>query len=267
MTAIAKIRQNAVAQAAAHPTLSPDLSAVADAARQGIPLLARDLTPQRVAEARGIVALADAFTTGSAPELLIAAWLKKLMALVVNPPTDPAESATKLSAICEICSDFPAGVWTPETRKAWATQGSQGKFWPAPAELYAHLLPYAERLRRNVEGCRKIVRLAEQVGKREEGVSEAERKAVAAKMAAWRASHPDAEPERRRPEVKMPSVSERIAEYRRQIKADPTAAEWLLPMIKSLQDQTLPKNQHSAPYGGMKPISAYVGAGNHQRAM
>lgn len=267
MTAIAKIRQNAVAQAAAHPTLSPDLSALADAVRQGIPLLARDLTPERVAEARGIVALADAATTGPAPELLIAAWLKKLMALVVNPPTDPAESATKLSAICEICSDFPAGVWTPETRKAWATQGPQGKFWPAPAELYAHLLPYAERLRRNVEGCRKIVRLAEKVGKREEGMSEDERKAVAAKMAAWRATKPDPEPERRRPEIQMPSVAERIAECRRQIEADPASAEWLLPMIERLQSQTMPKNSHSTRHSHPKPIGAYMAAGNHQRAM
>lgn len=267
MTAIAKIRQNAVAQAAAHPTLSPDLSAVADAARQGIPLVARDLTPERVAEARGIVALADAATTGPAPELLIAAWLKKLMALVVNPPTDPAESAAKLSAICEICGDFPAGVWTPETRKAWVTQGPQGKYWPAPAELYAHLLPYAERLRRNVEGCRKIVRLAERAGKREEGISEDERKAVAAKMAEWRAQHPDAEPERRRPEVHQPNAAERIAGYRQQIEADPDSAKWLMPLITQLQAQTCGKNDHSSPLSAMKPIGAYVGAGNHQRAL
>ncbi|WP_062143453.1 hypothetical protein [Acetobacter cerevisiae] len=141
MTAIAKIRQNAVAQAAAHPVLSPDLAALADAVRQGVPMLARDLTPERVAEARGVVTLAE--TDGPAPEMLIAAWLKKLTALVVNPPADATESANKTRAICEICGDFPAGVWTPETRKAWATQGPQGKFWPAPAELYAHLLPYS----------------------------------------------------------------------------------------------------------------------------
>ena len=265
MTAIAKIRQNAVAQAAAHPVLSPDLAAMADAVRQGVPMLARDLTPERVAEARGVVTLAE--TDGPAPEMLIAAWLKKLTALVVNPPADATESANKTRAICEICGDFPAGVWTPETRKAWATQGPQGKFWPAPAELYAHLLPYAERLRRNVEGCRKIVRLAERAGKREEGISEDERKAVAAQMAAWRATKPDPEPERRRPEVKMPSVAERIAECRRQIEADPASAEWLLPMIEQLQAQTMPKNSHSARHSHPKPIGAYMAAGNHQRAM
>lgn len=265
MTAIAKIRQNAVAQAAAHPVLSPDLAAMADAVRQGVPMLARDLTPERVAEARGVVALAE--TDGPAPEMLIAAWLKKLTALVVNPPADATESANKTRAICEICGDFPAGVWTPETRKAWATQGPQGKFWPAPAELYAHLLPYAERLRRNVEGCRKIVRLAEQAGKREEGISEDERKAVAEKMAAWRATKPDPEPERRRPEVKMPSVAERIAECRRQIEADPASAVWLMPMIERLQAQTMPKNSHSTRHSRPKPIGAYMAAGNHQRAM
>lgn len=265
MTAIAKIRQNAVAQAAAHPVLSPDLAALTDAVRQGVPMLARDLTPERVAEARGVVTLAE--TDGPAPEMLIAAWLKKLTALVVNPPTDATESANKTRAICEICGDFPAGVWTPETRKAWATQGPQGKFWPAPAELYAHLLPYAERLRRNVEGCRKIVRLAERAGKREEGISEDERKAVAAQMAAWRATKPDPEPERRRSEVQVPSVAERIAECRRQIEADPASAEWLLPMIERLQAQTMPKNSHSTRHSHPKPIGAYMAAGNHQRAM
>lgn len=265
MTAIAKNQSGAVALPTIPAEPSADLAAVLAAVQSGVPMTTRDLTEARVAEARAIAATAGAIAP--APEIVIAAWAKKLIPLTVNPPTDPADSAAKISAICEICGDFPAGVWTPETRKAWATQGPQGKFWPAPAELYAHLLPYAERLRRNVEGCRKIVRLAERAGKREEGISEDERKAVATKMAAWRATKPDPEPERRRPEIQMPSVAERIAECRRQIEADPASAEWLLPMIDQLQAQTMPKNSHSARHSTMKPIGAYMAAGNHQRAM
>lgn len=265
MTAIAKNQSGTVALPTIPAEPSADLAAVLAAVQSGVPMTARDLTQARVAEARTIASALS--VTDRAPEIVIAAWAKKLIPLTVNPPTDPADSAAKISAICEICGDFPAGVWTPETRKAWVTQGPQGKFWPAPAELYAHLLPYAERLRRNVEGCRKIVRLAERAGKREEGISEDERKAVAAKMAEWRASHPDAEPERRRPEVHQPSAAERIAGYRQQIKADPASAVWLTPLITQLQAQTCGKNDHSSPHSTMKPIGAYVGAGNHQRAL
>lgn len=263
MSIIAKTRGQSVAKPIAAASISPDLRAVADAVRQGVPMLARDLTPGRIAEAKAVVSAG----LSPAPEALMVAWLTDLAMRVANAPDRAALAGNASRVLCETCADFPAGVWTRETLSAWVKQGEKGKFWPYPADLYAHLLPYAERLRRNVEGCRKIVRLAEQVGKREEGVSEAERKAVAAKMAAWRASHPDAEPERRRPEVKLPSVSERIAEYRRQIEADPTAAEWLLPMIERLKAQATPKNQHSAPHSAMKPLSAYVGAGNHQRAV
>ncbi|WP_215762210.1 hypothetical protein [Acetobacter sp. P1H12_c] len=265
MTAIAKNHYGAVALPTAQAEPSADLAAVLAAMQSGVPMTTRDLTQARVAEARAIASAQG--VTDPAPEIVIAAWAKKLIPLTVNPPTEPADSASKISAICEICGEFPAGVWTPETRKAWVTQGPQGKFWPAPAELYAHLLPYAERLRRNVEGCRKIVRLAERVGKRDEGVSEEERAAVAAKMAAWRAQRPGAEPERRRPEVHQPSAAERIAGYRQQIEADPASAEWLIPLITQLQAQTCGKNDHRSPLSTMKPLSAYVGAGNHQRAI
>lgn len=263
MTAIAKNHRGAVALLAAQAEPSADLAAVLSAVQSGVPMTIRDLAPSRVDEARAITEAQS--VTAPAPEIVIAAWAKKLIPLTVNPPTDPADSAAKISAICEICGEFPAGVWVPETRKAWVTQGPQGKFWPAPAELYAHLLPYAERLRRNVEGCRKIVRLAERVGKRDDGNSKDERKAVAAKMAAWRASHPDAEPERKRPEVRQPSAAERIAVCRQQIEADPASAEWLSPLIIQLQAQACGKNDHSRPLSAMKPIGAYVGGGKHQR--
>lgn len=256
-------QRQAVASHVALQPISADLSAVADAVNRGVPMTVRDLTLERVAEAQRVAA--SALTPASKP--LVAAWLNDLAMRVVNAPDQAALAGQAARVLFEVCEDFPAAVWSRETLKAWVTQGPQGKFWPAPAELYAHLLPYAERLRRNVEGCRKIVRLAERAGKRDEGVSEDERAAVAAKMAAWRAQHPDAEPERRRPEVHLPSAAERIAGYRQQIEADPASAEWLMPLITQLQAQACGKNDHSSPLSAMKPIGAYVGAGNHQRAL
>lgn len=236
MNAIAKNQSSAVALTSGHAEPSADLAAVLSVMQSGVPMIARDLTQARVAEARAIAATAEAIAP--APQIVIAAWVKKLIPLTVNPPTSPADSAAKISAICEICGDFPAGVWTPQTRKAWVTQGPQGKFWPAPAELYAHLLPYADKIRRDVAGCRKIVVLAERAGKRSEGVSEDERNAVAAQMAAWRKTMGHEEPQPvRRPVVSQPSVSERLAAYRAQLRAEPEAGVWILPLIAQLEAQ------------------------------
>lgn len=239
MTTIAKIQPGAMALPSAPVEPSADLSALIAAVQRGVPMTARDLTPALVSEARAIAGEQNA--NAPAQEIIIAAWVKKLIPLTVNPPTDPADSAAKISAICEICGDMPAAVWTPETRKAWVTQGPQGKFWPAPAELYAHLQPYADKLRCNVEGCRRIVRMAERAGKREEGISAEERAAVARQMAEWRQSmgHMGAEPERRRPVEPQPSASERLAECRRQLAADPTQGVWLEPLIAQLEAQAV----------------------------
>lgn len=253
MTAIAKIQPGAMALPVAPVEPSADLSALIAAVQRGVPMTARDLTQARVDEARAIAEGQNA--NALAQEIIIAAWVKKLIPLTVNPPTDPADSAAKISAICEICGDFPAAVWTPETRKAWITQGPQGKFWPSPAELYAHLQPYADKIRRNVDGCRRIVRLAERAGKREEGVSVEERAAVARQMAEWRKSmgHTDAEPEQCRPVEPQPSVSERLAECRRQLTADPTQGVWLEPLIAQLEAQVM-ATYEKEPTG--KPHSA-----------
>lgn len=214
------------------PELSADLSAVVDTVQRGVPMLARDLTPKRVAEARAVVA---AGLTPATP-VHVASWLKSLGALTVNAPDGRARAAEVCAAILEICGDMPAAVWCPETRKAWVTQGEHGKFWPAPAELYAHLLPYAEKLRRDVAGCRKIVALAERAGKREDGVSDEERKAVAAQMAAWCKTMGHEEPQPvRRPVAPQPSVSERLAAYRAQLRAEPEAGVWILPLIAQLE--------------------------------
>ena len=227
------------------PELSDDLSAVAQAVQRGVPMLARDLTPKRVAEARAIVAAG----LGPASAVHVASWLKALGALTVNAPDSRERAAEICAVILEICGDMPAAVWCPETRKAWVTQGERGKFWPAPAELYAHLQPYAEKLRRDVAGCRKIVELAERAGKREDGVSEEERKAVAAKMAEWRKAmgHEDQKPVRR-PVAAQPSVSERLAAYRRQLVAEPEAGAWILPLIAQLEAQ-VGRNAPKEPRG------------------
>ncbi|MFP2873732.1 hypothetical protein ACLEIY_16060 [Acetobacter tropicalis] len=237
MTSIAKIQPGAMALPSAPVEPSPDLSALIAAVQRGVPMTVRDLTPALVSEARAIAE--EQNTNVPAQEIIIAAWVKKLIPLTVNPPTDPSDSAAKIGAVCEICGDMPAAVWTPETRKAWVTQGPQGKFWPSPAELYAHLQPYADKLRRNIEGCRRIVRLAERAGKREEGVSAEERAAVARKMAEWRKERGYVDPptEQRRPAVPQPSVSERLAECRRQLATDPAQAAWLEPLIAKLETQ------------------------------
>ncbi|MFT9115237.1 MAG: hypothetical protein ABF443_14220 [Acetobacter malorum] len=232
MSTITTFPGNAVAAGA--PELSADLSAVADAVQRGVPMLARDLTPKRVAEARAVVAAG----LGPATPVHVASWLKSLGALTVNAPDGRARAAEACAAILEVCGDMPAAVWCPETRRAWVKHGERGKFWPAPAELYAHLLPYAEKLRRDVAGCRKIVALAERAGKRTEGVSEEERKAVAAQMAAWRKTMGHEEPRPvRRPVVAQASVSERLAAYRVQLRDEPEAGAWILPLIAQLEAQ------------------------------
>lgn len=239
MAAITKTQTSAAALSVASSELSADLSALIAAVQHGVPMTSRDLTPLLVSEAAAIANGRN--SVSSAPGATIAAWVKKLIPLTVNPPTDPSDSAAKISAICEICGDMPAAVWTPETRKAWVTQGPQGKFWPSPAELYSHLQPYADKIRRNIEGCRRIVRLAERAGKREEGVNAKERAEVARQMAEWRKSmgHADADPERRRPVEPQPSTSERLAECRRQLAADPAQAVWLQPLIAQLEVQVM----------------------------
>ncbi|MCI1244204.1 MAG: hypothetical protein LKI99_06090 [Acetobacter fabarum] len=224
---------------------SPDLSALLDAVRSNVAIMPRDLTAQRVAEAR---ALAAASVQPAAPELIVA-WLKKLALLVVNGP-DAGRARSQAEAMVEICGELPAAVWCPETRKAWCQQGDKGKFWPAPAELYAHLLPYAERIRRDAMAAQRVVSLAEQAAKPRATVSAEERAAVAAQMAAWckRMGYPELQPDQRRPEQPQPGVSERLAEYRRQLAAEPEAGVWLAPLIAKLEAQ-VGRNMPKEPRG------------------
>ncbi|WP_143221489.1 hypothetical protein [Acetobacter syzygii] len=205
----------------------------------------RDLTAQRVAEAR---ALAAASVQPATPELIVA-WLKKLAMLVVNGP-DAGRARVQAEAMVEICGDLPAAVWCPETRKAWCQQGEKGKFWPAPAELYAHLLPYAERIRWDAMAAQRVVALAERTYQPRATVDAEERAAVAAQMAAWckRMGHAELQPDQRRPVQPQSGVSERLAEYRRQLAAEPEAGVWLVPLIAKLEAQ-VGRNTPKEPRG------------------
>lgn len=177
-------------------------------------------------------------------------------------------SALKMraTALAIACAELPAMAWDNGlTREAMG----RFKFFPSVAEVVALINERTAPMRETAAALKVMLHKAQQrteEQKREE-ISAEEKEAVAAKMAAWRATNPDPEPERRRPEVKMPSVAERIAECRRQIEADPASAVWLMPMIERLQAQTMPKNGHSTRHSHPKPIGAYMAAGNHQRAM
>lgn len=248
---------SAIATRQPAPTRKPsaDLSALLDAVRSNVAIMPRDLTPQRVAEAR---ALAAASLQPATPELIVA-WLKKLAMLVVNGP-DAGRARAQAEAMVEICGDLPAAVWCPETRKAWCRQGDKGKFWPAPAELYAHLLPYAERIRRDAMAAQRVVSLAERSAKPRATVSAEERRAVAAQMAAWckRMGHAEPRPDQRRPVQPQPGVTERLAEYRRQLAAEPEAGAWLVPLIAKLEAQAgrnMPKEPRGLAESAQKDIS------------
>lgn len=146
---------------------SPDLQAVLDVLGAGVPLTRRDLTPERVSEARQVTQTALSPAT---PELILS-WLKSLTRFVVNAP-DERTAQQQACSLAEICGDLPAGVWTPAAWRAWCRQGERGKFWPAPAELYDHLRPAADRIRRNVAAAGRIVAMA--ASPREEGPTRAD---------------------------------------------------------------------------------------------
>lgn len=228
MNAISTLAPSAIRQP------SPDLSVLLDAVRNSVPLLARDLTPQRISEARRIAAVA----LQPADPVLIAAWLKKLAVLVVNGP-DEARARQQAEAMVEVCGDLPAAVWCPEARRAWARSGERGKFWPAPAELYAHLLPFAEKIRWQVHAARKVVKMAEAAKEAPKRRTPEERAAVERAVNDWKGRQPVQPKDAvKRMQPDQPSLRQRIAEYRRQLEtAAPEARAWLEPLITNLEAQ------------------------------
>ncbi|GAA3674976.1 hypothetical protein [Acetobacter lovaniensis] len=248
---------NAIATRQPAPTHKPsaDLSALLDAVRSTSAITPRDLTAQRVAEARLVAATS---LRPAEPEVIVA-WLKKLALLVANGP-EAGRARQQAEAMVEICGDLPAAVWCPETRKAWCQQGDKGKFWPVAAELYAHLLPYAERIKRDAMAAQRLVAMAERAAKPRATVSAEERRAVASQMAAWckRMGHAEPQPDQRCPSQPQPGVSERLAAYRRQLAAEPEAGVWLVLLIAKLEAQAghnMPKEPRGLAESVQKAIS------------
>lgn len=167
---------------------SNDLLAVAEVLASGTQLSRRDLTPSRVAEARAMLETADLMLAPAAPTLIVA-WLKKLAPLVKNAPASKGDAWQFALHAADICDDVPAAAFNEEARKAWVKQGEKGTWWPAIAELYAHLKPFGERAKRQIAGARRIVAAAERTHDEpaRHKPSAEERAAVAAKLEELRA--------------------------------------------------------------------------------
>jgi hypothetical protein len=132
------------------------------------------------------VRAAEALLKPATPTAMMA-WLNALAGAVVNPPGDE-DIKRRATAIWEVCSDLPIGVWCKAMRLAWCkTPG--GKFWPAAGELYQHLADYAATIRNEVRGCEKILAMANQAAPQEDDPRKdpAQQESVRATMAAWRA--------------------------------------------------------------------------------
>jgi hypothetical protein len=74
-------------------------------------------------------------------------------------PQSPAAKGMlgSMQAIWEVCEALPAAVWCKETRLAFL---SQQRFWPAPADVYGFLKPYADALSRQEAGCKAVITCA-----------------------------------------------------------------------------------------------------------
>ncbi|ARW09775.1 hypothetical protein [Acetobacter ascendens] len=140
----------------------PDMQALFAAKREGVALTAQDMPPDVEAQAQACWQRVQlAMQPVSQP--VVAAWLKKLGQLVSNPP-GAADAAAQCRAIYEVCADIPAGAWCPQARLAWARQPARngypvGARWPAPAELRAVLLPFANIIWRDAHGCKALLGL------------------------------------------------------------------------------------------------------------
>ncbi len=149
-------------QSTRYTPATPALRAVFAARAAGVPLTVRDVSPDMMEAIRqqwGLVQHALQPVT----ELHVAAWLKKLSQLVTNPP-GAQTAASQCRAIFEVCGDIPSGAWGRDARLAWARQPPRngyptGARWPSPNELRTLLLPFAETIRRDAEGCRALLRL------------------------------------------------------------------------------------------------------------
>ncbi|GBQ45078.1 hypothetical protein [Komagataeibacter europaeus] len=184
MNHVSKIRPGAIA---AYRPAEPAVSALIDARREGMAILPRDVTPVVASQARVQLASAQHAMQPASPQMVMG-WLKKLAGMVANAPTDEGAVRAAVEAVMEVCGELPAGVWSVTSRQAWCRQPAvngrlPGTFWPRPAELYALLRPIADRIAREVEGCKAILAVADQKPDTQRAPpTEAERKAVAEAM-------------------------------------------------------------------------------------
>lgn len=188
MNHVSKIRPGAIA---AYRPAEPAVSALIDARREGMAILPRDVTPVVASQARVQLASARQAMQPASSQMVMG-WLKKLAGMVANAPTDEGAIRASVEAIMEVCGDLPSGVWSVTSRQAWCRQPAvngrlPGTFWPRPAELYALLRPIADRIAREVEGCKAILAVADQKPTAQHaGPTEAERAAVMSHMEALR---------------------------------------------------------------------------------
>ncbi|WP_019091729.1 hypothetical protein [Komagataeibacter europaeus] len=185
MNHISKIRPDVIV---AYRPAEPAIAALIDARREGMAILPRDVTPVVASQARVQLASAQHAMQPTSPQMVMG-WLKKLAGMVANAPTDEGAVRAAVEAVMEVCGELPAGVWSVTSRQAWCRQPAAngrlpGTFWPRPAELYALLRPIADRIAREVEGCKAIVALSERKAEAPRPKpTAAERAAVAEKVA------------------------------------------------------------------------------------
>lgn len=147
----------AQAAAALAPDVAPEdayeptgeLGAAIRAQRRGVVVSVSD--ELRAAAARHLLAI-DRLCEPARAES-IGGWLTKLAPGLVGAPKDTG-LRLNIEALIEDCGDLPAGVWVPETRRAYRRAN---KFWPTSCELYAHLKPYADSLSRQRLGARALL--------------------------------------------------------------------------------------------------------------
>lgn len=238
----------------AYAAPTPALASMLDVIRSGSFVTRSDITGDMVAEARRVAACG---TTPARPTV-IAAWLKALAGLVVNGP-DEREAGQQARAMVEVCGDLPATVWNPQTRVAWCRQGEKGKFWPAPAELYAHLKPYADRVTRDVMAAHALLRLAERKAPERVSMSEEERAAMRERLRELAGSVTVEADDVGKQAAPIPSPSQRLAEYRQQLRANPEQADWLAPVIAHLEGEVARMQSESEQRARRAVLNGFLG--------
>lgn len=139
--------------------------------------------PAVMAEAASV---ADAMESLCAPVTLEAlrAWVRPIGAAVRNPPSGE-DFAAWGAALVVACGDYAAGAFTAATQREALTTF---KFFPSVADIAAVVGPKSMALRRKLAMLRTIAEAEPE--ERRPTPTDAERRAVAAKLAAFRSGLP-----------------------------------------------------------------------------